>query len=463
MATEQTIRTGLQEPILRGIQNNHFFNGRLLTALDLNTEQEANRRQRRQLGQAIGAGIVHGLEVALGADGSDGQPPIVSVTKGLALNRLGQVIELPLDIEVRLAPQSQSLLPEGGLFVECQPPTADTPPGTGAYILVAAPASGFREKVPRRGFGQNGKVDGCGNRYTVEGIKFRLEALTVNSLTGVSQDTRDALDNLMAEIDALKVRIDPAGVSQRRAGLSKLRNWLAHLCFGTEALINFRRDPLQQVGGQSPYLTYGVMDDLRTAGKLTDCDVPVALLYWTTNQVHFVDMWSARRRLLSGPLSERWPLLVSDRRISETEASFLQFQSQALSLINSELSFNAAALMQATDYFRYLPPMGFLPIRRDSQRGINLDNFFIHQPHREPEFIDSALVSAVLHQAMTYESIDVSEKEMVWIYKVWQNEQAIDGEAQAQPHIIFTNAHIPYRATARFDVSRWNYSNYTKL
>ena len=54
----------LLTPILNtDIRNTHFFNGRVLTAEDLSQEQEANRRQHWLLGQALGEGVVHGLEV----------------------------------------------------------------------------------------------------------------------------------------------------------------------------------------------------------------------------------------------------------------------------------------------------------------------------------------------------------------------------------------------------------------
>ena len=95
----------LREPFLEaGIRNTHFFNGRLLTAEDLLNEQEANRAQHRQLGRAIGAGIVTGFEVTLGTQGKP--RPSVRVRPGLAVNRRGQAVELPQkagSVEVMLA------------------------------------------------------------------------------------------------------------------------------------------------------------------------------------------------------------------------------------------------------------------------------------------------------------------------------------------------------------------------
>jgi hypothetical protein len=446
---EQTTRRGLWEPILDGgIRNTHFFNGRLLTALDLKTDQDANRQQHQQLGQAIGEGVVRGFEVSLVADGSSGGPPILSVSSGLALNRAGQAIALPTDLpEVMLARQLQTPALEAGLFAACVPPKdGGTPTGTGVYILVISPASGFRERVPMRGLGEKANVDGCGSRYAVEGVKFRLEELHVSGLANVPQTTRNTVAELMTKTDP--------------ASLSRLRNLLAHVCFGTEERSGFARDPLRRVGGPSPYTSYGAVDALRATGKLTDCDVPVALLYWTVSSVKFVDMWSVRRKPTPRLRSAVWPLPVSERALSEAEAVFLQFQDQMDHLLGSSLSQSALAAIHAADYFRYLPSGGFLALRQGSFRGIELASFFNQQPHRDLEFIDGAVIRALLHEAMTYEPVDLSAGELVWLYQAWQHAKAIDDGGGMQPYVIFASGHMPPRAKARFDVARWDYSHY---
>ena len=59
----------LLEPIVEnGIKNTNFFEGRLLTGRDLREQETADREHRRQLGRAIGAGIVEGLEVEIDKD-----------------------------------------------------------------------------------------------------------------------------------------------------------------------------------------------------------------------------------------------------------------------------------------------------------------------------------------------------------------------------------------------------------
>jgi hypothetical protein len=400
---EQMTRKGLGEPILeQGIQNTHFFNGRLLTAGDLRTEQGANRRQHWQLGQAIGAGVVHGLEVSLVTAGSGGGPPVVSLTSGLALNRMGQAVALLIDLpEVMLARQSQPLPSEAGLFAECEPPkNGTTPTGMGVYILVITPASGFREKVPMRGLGEKGKVEGCGSRYAVEGVKFRLEELKVNSLTGISQTTRDTLNDLMTKSDS--------------ASLSQLRNLLAYVCFGSEEQSDFSRDPLRRVGGRSPYTTYGAIDALRSTGNLTDCDVPLALLHWTTSGVQFIDMWAVRRRLVQPLVGDPWPLLVGQRRLAEAEAMFLQFQEQIHDMVLRDSTLSSVT---ALSRFRYLPPAGYLPL---GPGGFS-SNVFFQGLDVEQVQVDTAFLRLLVHQSWFLEPIDLSAPAPLRLYQAPQS------------------------------------------
>ncbi|MCB0112025.1 MAG: hypothetical protein KDE53_39150, partial [Caldilineaceae bacterium] len=166
--------TQLLEPILtNGIRQTNFFNGRLLTATDLRDQQAANRRQHEQLGRALGAGIVSGLDVV--ADNGLPNAPTVRVGKGLAVNRLGQPLELPQDLLLDLARQQDQADIAAGLFADCGRPSSGTVAlGRGLYILAVTPASGYQERVPLVRFNEPGRADGCGDRYAVEGVQFRL-------------------------------------------------------------------------------------------------------------------------------------------------------------------------------------------------------------------------------------------------------------------------------------------------
>jgi hypothetical protein len=435
----------LHEPIFDdGIRNAHFFNGRLLTADDLKTEQDAARQQHRQLGLACGEGIVEGLEVVLESPGSPTSLPVVLVTKGLALNRKGHILSLPGDERVALVRRLDAIPPEAGLFGDCEAPAHTfSNLQNGIYVLVIAPASGYAEHIPVRGQRPTDTVSGCGNRYAVEGVQFRLVKLDVNSMSTVSSATRATINNLMTHSAAPE--------------LSKLRNMIAHLCFGTEELTGLAREPLKQTGNRSSHTVYGAVDFLRANGDITDCDVPLAIVFWRGGMVHFIDLWSVRRRVTPQATTDRWPPLLGERHTSEGEAMFLQFQDHIETRRRREP--NPETIVAASQ-FPYLPPAGILPVRRGSRTGIDVHTFFSGIAHREPMFIEGTKLDALLREALAYAPIDLSKSEMVWLYKPWQNEAAATANAAVEPLVIFVSAHVPYQATPRFNVARWDYSNY---
>src|SRR5689334_9771718 len=112
----------LGEAILDNRQRSiNFFNGRLLSAEDLSQEQTANREARRALGQAGGPGIAFGLEVVR-PGGGNAQNPVVTVLPGLAVNRRGQTLDLPVQIDLTLTrPLDEGAAGASG-FSDCIPP-----------------------------------------------------------------------------------------------------------------------------------------------------------------------------------------------------------------------------------------------------------------------------------------------------------------------------------------------------
>lgn len=340
-------RRFLDLPIFdQGIANPRFFNGRVLTAGDLQDEQEANRRQRRQLGQGLGAGIVHGLEVVLIHDGADGQAPVVSVAPGLAFNGEGQAVALPVPVEALvLEPFKEAPPAEAGLFHPCALGVASTPKASGIVLLTAAPASTPEGQAPLRGF-NDGKILGCGSRFDKEGVRFRTVTLAPDTLKKwVGAETLAALKSYSGKDDPVSV--------------SRLRNRLAHAFLGSEELALFWRDPLATPAGAG----YGLLDRLRAdpAGPLDGCEVPLALLYATSKGVRFLDMWAVRRRLIVDPLSAGLGPAAAPRGLAEAEAAFFQFQDQLADLAK-EVKPAAVSSLKAADYFDFLPPAGYLPL-----------------------------------------------------------------------------------------------------
>ncbi len=447
----------LLEPMLRGgIRNTHFFNGRLLTAEDLRDEQKANRAQHQQLGLAIGAGVVEGYGVRLATSGNAANP-VLRIDKGLAITRRGAMLALAEDVDVRLVRQPKSAAANGdaGLFEICRP-EATTPSAAiaeGVYILVAAPASGFAEHAPVVGFNGNGAASDCDHRYAVEGVRFRLVGIDLAQINFVSAATRTALVSLLAQTAP--------------ASRARLRNWLAHLCYGSEEVAGFAADPFRLPAGQSPFNSYGLLDWLRGRGDLSECDVPLALLLWTTAGVQFVDLWAVRRTPTPPAVSGVWPLATGARRPGEGEAAFLQFQAQMADLIQSGAFGATLPQRRALDLFRYLPAVGLVPLATNRYQGFGQASFFQGMAVPTPVHITGDEMAALLRMAADYPPIDLGkeQQELVWLYIVRENAEAIaataGGALPPQPYIVFSSGHMPYAGQARYSLDHYSFANYS--
>lgn len=458
----------LLDPILdQGILNTNFFEGRLLTAQDLRDQQDANRERARRLGRAIGQGVIEGLEVTVNNDGADGTVPVVTVKSGLALTGEGEIIGLPKqDVQVALSRTIDASPTTQADFYACAgpPTTKQLPNGVGVYILVMSPAAGYKDRAPKSGLGDAGVVKGCGSRYVQEGVRFRLVELKPTALSGISNATRALLQ------DDLLSSTDPA-LKTDYARASKLRNVLAHLCFGTEELAGFAADPFAREGDSSRYLHYGAIDALRTSGALDDCDVPLALFYWTLDGIAFCDLWSVRRSPVPPSHSDDWPLLVDARAGIDAQACLLQFQAQLADLLAHT---QVAGDIQASASFRYLPPAGLLLVDILGPNALQTDTFFsgltVRWP-RPPRFdakdgpvvLEGARARALLRDAGAYPPIDTASQEAIWLYRVRENTFAADTQASGAPRraILFATGQMPYYASPRFDTARWDYSNYS--
>jgi hypothetical protein len=404
-----------------GIRSTHFFNGRLLTAEDLQVEQMANRLQHQRLGRAIGEGVVYGLEVEP-APSSTVQRPVLRVTTGLALNRQGEVIAVAADVNVALVREAQAQAVEGGVFAECVPPQPQTTlPARGFYVLTARPASGFEGRAPVVGLSAPGVATECGRGHSVVGVKFCLVPLPVET-AAVPSALRAHFVQLISQLETQLTQLPLLSgtiAEQRRreilATRSQLRNTAAYLCFGTESLTAFPDDPFTRTAaGNLPYGEYGVLDELRRQGGLTESDVPLALLYWTVHGVQFLDMWAVRRRLVQPLTDSLWPLHVGQRRLAEAEAMFLQFQAQVREMVRQESNLSATS---APSRFRYLPPAGYIPL---GARGFRRDLFFAGL-EVEPAQVDVAFLRLLIQQAWFLEPVDLANPPPLRLYEVPDN------------------------------------------
>lgn len=425
MAVDASKLVDLLQPVPQnGTRSINFFNGRLLSGEDLSAEQKANRIGHSLLGRAIGDGVVHGLEVKVAATVSTVTSPVLSVTRGLALNKNGAALSLEADTNVALSrpPDVGSSTSPSPIFQDCQP----TQPGTyiagaGVYLLTIGPAAtseGLAEVS-----GVSTAQARCNTKYNVQDVQFRLLKLDF---------TDDELNDT-----------------------NHLRNLVAYRCFGVADLAAFVVDPFHKDLSQ-----YGLLDQLRSEKILTNCEVPLAVLYWTASSgVVFVDVWAVRRVVT--PKDQRsWQFFVDKRALSEATAIVLQFEDQLTALAAG----GSPQSIVASDYFRYLPPVGILPvIDGTTASGFDHGIFFSTSQYRDPLFVNGARLDAIIRQSMLYRPIDLNSQELIWLYRVRENRQppSTGGANTAQPYMVFVTGHAPRYGDAHYQVARWDYSNYS--
>ncbi len=407
----------------------HYFNGRILSAEDLSAEQDFNREERHALARAIGEGIAYGLEVR---QLKETAVPTVRISAGMAINHSGATLHLAQDVDValgRVAPPPPST--DGAEFRECGNLT-DTDAyihGQGLYLLTMYPVE-TREGSARTS-GLNNTIAECNSKYRVKGVRFR------------------------------RIQIPTASLNMTAVDL--LRNQLAYKCFGSDAYQSAYAD----LASTSLFSgAYGLLDQMRP-NALTNCDVPLAVVYMTASDgLVFVDMWSVRRRV-TAPATYGWPML-NDRRAAEGESMMMQFTDQINHLRDRPTSLNTIN-HKARTYFRYLPAAGVIPISRTpSQRGFSEVNFFdgittrgaLTSPASQPIVIEGALIEPLLRDWHNYPPLDLDTGVMLWVYHVRENMQA---EASGiQPYVVFTSGHMPFVGNGRFNVNRWNNSNFVR-
>ena len=327
-----------------GLQAPHYFNGRLLTAEDLQTDQAAVLTREGWLGKASGYGVIEGFIVSQVDNTS------LKVQAGLGLNRQGQVISLASDTTLQLVLQATSTATgdDAGRFKDCDFSSAGGGTGgisDGAYLLTAIPASRFDGQVPMKAAAGSNAPAGCGSKWEVEGLQFKAIRLAnfETEVTNITDNNR--------------------------------RNLLAHWCYGSKNLPGLAVDPFHFSA------SFGGLDKVDPA-DLTPCDLPLAVFYWQGGMLLFVDSWPARRRLIRPDAVDEtqesvvgrsefvlfgvarllktrtWEGILSDKRVADGQARFLQFQAQ----IDSLMAGGKVGQVDAESFFPLLPPAGFLPV-----------------------------------------------------------------------------------------------------
>ncbi len=403
----------------------NFFNGRLLAGEDLTTEQQSNRAAHALLGQAIGDGVAYGLEVSISHSSSTPALPVLKITSGLAINKNGGALSLEKDVEVALVRSGNG----GGatatpIFQDCTPPQAGSyVAGTGCYLLTVGPATAPQGLAEVSGLDNTQAL--CNSKYNVQGVQFR----NIPILQNVTLPDQN-----------------------------HIRNFIAYHCFGTTDRNKFVADPFN-----GNLTTYGLVDQLRASQTVTNCEVPLAVMYWTSDLgVAFVDMWSVRRPMFPHATAATWTPFASRRRAVEGLAMFLQFQDHLDDLVAATA---APTSLIAADFFQYLPSLGLIPIGNIVPRqGLDYLQFFLHDTFSNPVFMDDTHIEALLQMSFLFPPIDLSRQELIWLYQIRENQQAIDTgtSSTASLYMIFANGHLPFQGNARFDLEYFDYANYAR-
>ena len=418
----------LLQPLLDGgLQRNNFFNGRLLSAEDLRTEQDASRAQQRALARASGDGVAWGLDVTLLA--SNAGAPRVRVGAGLALNRLGDLLQLPADSDLALVPDSTQAAVSAGLFAACEQPRASASlSGAGAYLLVVSPVSGYSGSATVADPNTTSLGRGaCGARYSVEGVRLRLVAIDIAANASL---VPAAIDPTGSQQAALRATLQALLAASGGLARERLRNVLAHACYGSLSLVNAFTDPLRQAQQQPDWRSWGTPDALRERGELSDCDVPLALVVLDSIGLRLLDVWAVRRKLVGQAAVNTWRTAAGPRRLAEGEAAFLQFQAQleGLRAPGGAAAGAAAATLAASSCLDILPAAGWLPEGPD---GFAWRTFL--GPHAPPDETpaDAALLRGLIERSWADDPIVLATQPRAAL-RVWR----VPGQA----FVVFTRS-----------------------
>ncbi len=428
----------LQKPFIEddSIRSVNFFNGRLLTSKDFSREQEARRVADWRFGLALGEGVSFGLQIEPNKQLSQTASPVVNVKAGLAFNSKGQALRLTNDVQVALVRSLEATTSLDCLFKNCEKLIGGTYiAGAGVYVLTIAPAEMSEGKAATNGLDPSNVR--CNTDALVEAVQFRL----------------------------LKIKRELYDLDE---STPSFRNELVYRCFGAGIQPAWFENLLNTTPRQDDLL-----ETLRQKNVLSPLEVPLGLLFFTGSaKLEFIDLWAVRRPL--SRTSEPFASLVDERRLAVGQAMFQQFQTQI-----AELSAKADfATVSAQTHFRYLPPVGIIPVAEETNLSdAQATKFFTGMTYRSPVFINAARIESLIRESLSYPPIDTqtidpktNEKdprkgEMLWLYRVRENRMAIDFAGSTpvpRSYLIFASGHLPYIGDAQFNLARWNYSNFTR-
>lgn len=432
-----------------GITTVNFFNGRVLTAEDLRSQQTGLTDRDRRIARSLGDGVATGFRVTRRA------AETLAVEPGLAINPMGDVLELAgegVDVPLVVVDEEETSVDAG--FSPCTPGSASGLTGEGVYVFCVTSASADKGGTPGVDFDSGGTAVSCGPRYTIEGLAFRLVPVDVAGLASAA-----GLDS-----DDLDVLATPEGGDR-----DKLRNVLSHLFLGTSTA----RASYSDAFGAALRVP---LDELRSDGMLTPCDVPLAVVTWLDSGpapgIEIVDRWAVRREVVPAPspalagldgwvdpvataLLPGWSWLVSRHRRAERFATFVQFQQQLGELLEAT-ALHKLRHVESPDHFRYLPAAGLVPVNGGvlTRRAFDAQKFFAGVPVAATGRIAGARVEPLLRASLAYPPVDVGAGEAIFVYTVAENEDLVTGgTGGAMPFVVFSSTAIEFHGQEDLEIT----------
>jgi len=269
-------------------------------------------------------------------------------------------------------------------------------------------------------------------------------------MVGVSEETNDLIKNdLLSDINPAT----KADLSR----LSILRNILANLFFATEKRSKFSAHGLDVNEGSFFDKNIGALQELHDMNAVSNCEIPLTLVYWSLSGIEFVDQWAVRRMMTKG--SEN----VGTYGLSVTEvvadARLRQFQAQIADLIST----SALSAFRLRELFRWLPPLGMLPVVGTGfVSGVDIDHFFDGMTTSRPVFVEGGEVAGMLRDSLFASPVDAKAETMIWRYVVRENIQASSGAGDniSVPLVLFASPVMAPYGESRYNAKYWNLGNY---
>jgi hypothetical protein len=316
--------TALNQPVAGSTSpRTFFFNGRLLSAEDLQREQTARESGQSQLARLLGCGIASGLEIT----GKHGET-VLTIGTGVGITPSGGVIAIDT-IELDLAAIGQRN--RSGGFSDCLAAmSALSQVAGGLYLLVLTPtwlASG-------RATTTLGEVGACNRKLEQPAVRARLLAMKEPA-------------------DVPGASGKPGETEEAGKARDTLRNRAAHSLLAPEDPETIILQTTATTGGSGAATRMvGWLPEGRVPALTAD-DLPLAVVYLSASAtIDWCDGDAAQRRLAPPPG------LAGDRFWRESHT--IEMEAFARQFVAQFSDQQAAAVEDIAGVYAFLPPVALV-------------------------------------------------------------------------------------------------------